>query len=251
MEAKPVSQVVGPVLRGAWSQITKLPNGDLYLCCICGGQVEPPKENENSGNLKCASCRELQAKKDAELKKKLAEQKAASLLARIPPAYKKTEREKLPFPDSLDKALEWDFNPMGLLIYGPSRSGKSRIAWKLIEREIMSGREVSTISALDLITYPALLMEDSQAASRLVRALAEAELLLMDDVFKSKLSERVEELLFAVLEQRGIWQRPTIVTLNDTPETLRARLSADRGPALIGRLSDYCQPFEVGTNPLP
>lgn len=217
---------------------------------MCGGQVEPPKAGENGGNLRCKSCSQLEREKLQAARKALAEQKATAMLAKIPPAYRKTEQAKLPFPDCLDRALKWEFNPMGLLLYGPSRSGKSRIAWKIVEREIMGGREVSTLAALDLITYPAMLMEDFGAAGRMVRALSETELLLMDDVFKSKLSERIEELLFAVLEQRGIWQRPTLVTLNDTPETLRARLSADRGPALIGRLSDYCQPFEIGTNSL-
>jgi DNA replication protein DnaC len=200
--------------------------------------------------LRCGTCQKLEEEKRKELAKKLREAKAEALLSIIPPAYRKTEQGKLPFPGALDKALKWEWNPQGPLLYGPSRSGKSRIAWKLVEREILSGREVSAMTAKDLLVYPALLMEDFSAASKLVHSLSEVELLLMDDVFKSKLSERVEELLFAVLEQRGTWQRPTIVTLNDTPETLQARMSSDRGPALIGRLRDYCQPLEIGTNPL-
>ena len=182
------------------------------------------------------------ADKEAEsLSERRAKDNREELLSRIPVAFRNTERSRLPHPEKLDAALQWKFGAMGLLLYGPTGCGKSRVAWEVAKREILSGRSLKCLNAFELSRYPSLFMSDSNSATAFADELVRAQLLLLDDVFKAKPTERVEELLFAVIDERGQWERPCIVTLNDTGDTLTSRLSADRGPALIRRMREYCQ----------
>ncbi len=142
--------------------------------------------------------------------------------------------------------MRWKFGPKGLVLFGPTGCGKSRIIWQIAQREILAGRKIKCVSSFEITRYPSLFMAENDAAGKFAESLVKAELLLLDDVFKAKATERVEELLFSVIDERGIWERPTLVTVNDTGETLTARLSSDRGPALIRRLRDYCQQIAVG-----
>lgn len=165
-----------------------------------------------------------------------------SLQGIVPPSFLQTEASKLPKPEMLEKALQWRFGPIGLLLYGPTRSGKSRIAWEVAKREIRNRRKIRAVDSFDLMRYPALFMENGGAATRFAEELESADITLLDDVFKAKTTERVEELLFAIIDRRSCWQRPCIITLNDTGESLGQRFSQDRGPALIHRLREFCQP---------
>ena len=132
----------------------------------------------------------------------------------------------------------------GLLLYGSTGTGKSRCIWEVAKREVLAGRRVKWLNAYELSRYPSLLMLNGGEAEKFIAELVNADLLLLDDVFKTKLTERIEELLFAVIDERGAWERPCLVTLNDTGESLVGRLSQDRGAALIRRLRDYCIPIQ-------
>ena len=140
----------------------------------------------------------------------------------------------------MDRALEWEYGPRGLLLYGPTGAGKSRIAWEVCKREILDGRAFRCLTALSLSRYPSLLMAGDDAAGKFADELCRVKLLLLDDVFKAKATERVEELIFNVVDERMEWELPVIVTINDSGSTLETRLSADRGPALLRRMRESC-----------
>lgn len=195
-------------------------------------------------DVKCKPCQKKHSDSVIGLERQLKEDNIAKSLEVIPTIFRKTERDKLPKPDKLDAALNWQFGPKGLLLYGPTGCGKSRVAWEVVKREILLGRNVRNLTALELSRYPSMLMADGQSASDFASKIIECTLLVMDDVFKAKPTERVEELLFSVIDERGQWERPCIVTLNDTGETLSSRLSTDRGPALIRRLREYCHSIQ-------
>jgi len=168
------------------------------------------------------------------------ESKKTKLLAEIRNSFKNTSREKLPNPEKLDVALRWQYGAKGLLVYGPTGAGKSRIIWEIAKREILNGRQIKNLNAYELTKYPSLLMAGNAEAVNFSDGLVNCDLLILDDVFKAKATERIEELLFSVIDERGAWERPCLVSLNDTGETLKERLSTDRGPALIRRLREHC-----------
>ena len=191
-------------------------------------------------DVTCRECEERQQRRQAEEKQMRLDLAKQTAISRIPKAFQLTVRELLPRPDMLDAVLRWQFGSKGLVLFGPTGLGKSRCAWSVVKREIESGRDVEMVDALVLSRYPAMLMADNDEAAKLSERLATCELLLLDDPFKVKPTERVEELLFLAVDQRMQWERPIIATLNDTGDTLLARLSSDRGPALIRRLREAC-----------
>lgn len=245
---KPISNLVGTALKELPQTLPVANSEDhAHVCCICGAVIILTKDDlrrfENSANLKCGNCSEFKDRADAEAYEQAKADALERRLELIPAAFLKTDREKLPQPEKLDAALRWNFGDKGLLLFGPSGSGKSRVAWEVIKREVERGRSFQFVTAFSLAQYPSLIMAGDGIAMEFADRLARCDLLFLDDVFKAKPTERVEELLFAVVDERGMWGRPCIITLNDTGETLSSRLSTDRGPALIRRLREYCEPI--------
>lgn len=190
---------------------------------------------------KCPECLRKQSERDDRIRAARLMAKEETAMSEIPPGFRNTSRKLLPHPEKLDEALAWKFGRRGLLCLGPTRCGKSRILWEVAKREIKAGRSVRAVTSFELLRYPALFMEGNDAAGKFADSLANADLVLLDDTFKAKLTDRVEELLFAIIDKRSQWNRPCLVTVNDTGETLQSRLSSDRGPALIARLREFCQ----------
>jgi DNA replication protein DnaC len=230
----------------ALSKMTTTTNtvSKTVTCWDCGNKFEwrgmegmPPNYIPQIQFLKCDTC--IQALSDKLAEKSL--RRVETRLDTIPTAFRQTVKSRLPFPQKLDEALQWKFGARGLMFLGPTRGGKSRILWELAKREIKAGKSVRSVTPYELLKYPALFMAGNDAAGKFAETLATVDLLLLDDVFKAKLTERVEELIFAIIDERSAWERPCLVTVNETGATLAERMSSDRGPALISRLREFCQ----------
>lgn len=72
-------------------------------------------------------------------------------------------------------------------------------------------------------------------------AIHTAGIIFFDDFGKLKMTERAEVELFGLLDYRFAHMLPVIITTNDDPETLAARVTGHRGPAFIARLREFCQ----------
>ncbi len=218
-------------------------DSDGKRCYECGVMValKPEDPRWRQLDVHCDACEKVRYDRSAQRREEELQSRKAAILSRIPSAFLKTERDKLPHPEKLDAAMRWTFGSRGLLLYGATGCGKSRVAWEIAKREVLAGKSFKCVNAFELARYPSMLMADSAAAEAFASELVKIDLLMLDDVFKAKPTERIEELLFAVIDERGGWDRPCIVTLNDTGDTLTNRLSSDRGPALIRRLRDYCE----------
>ena len=159
-----------------------------------------------------------------------------------PAAYRETKKHELPSPTKLDVVLRWKYGPKGLMLIGPTRRGKSRCAWKLMEREFFAGRNVECLDAKFAIDYAGKMNSGAAIASEWLTAKMNAGLLLLDDTLKVKLDNSgAETALFAVIEERMANNRPMVVTTQDTGETLLARMSPDRGVAMVARLRECCE----------
>lgn len=66
-----------------------------------------------------------------------------------------------------------------------------------------------------------------------------APLVFFDDFGKAKFTETVEVGFFEIIEQRTAWQRPTIITTNETGTTLASRMSSTRYDAFVERLREF------------
>ena len=67
-------------------------------------------------------------------------------------------------------------------------------------------------------------------------------MVLLDDLGKEKLTERVECEPFNLIEERSQHLRPIIVTTNTTGDTLESRFDDDRAGPFLRRVREFCEP---------
>jgi DNA replication protein DnaC len=157
----------------------------------------------------------------------------------VPPMYLDTDERRL---SGLLRAeiQNWTFGPLGLGFVGRSGAGKTRAAISLLKREHEEGRNVFFLSATDLALNSANQFADNPAIREISRSILKlcrsAEILLLDDLAKGRMTDRAESELYDVLEYRTSHRIPTIWTSNSDGPALLNMLSPDRGEAVIRRI---------------
>ena len=201
------------------------------VCPNCGTERER-KEKERWGKnerrtLECDNCSTTR--------------RVSKFNQTCPLLYQESEAIRLP-QAQLRQVMDWTFGTKGLLLIGATGKGKSRIAWKLLRRVLCEDKPERAFLWFDCIGFGHEIarhyrLED---AEQWLDRVAETPLLYLDDLGKLKLTERAETELFGLIERRCANQLPMIVTTNDTGDSLAARMTENRGPALVRRLREFC-----------
>jgi len=158
-----------------------------------------------------------------------------------PELYRDTDPQRL--PEAAGRVLDYAYGPKGLLVHGESGRGKTRAMWLLIRRlHVEDGRSLAFRDALEFT-------EEAVAAYRLnnARSWAErmtaAQVLFLDDLGKGRITQRVGEGLFAVVDRRAQRRKPTFITTNFVGETFKLRFEdQETAEPLIRRLKEFFIP---------
>lgn len=129
---------------------------------------------------------------------------------------------------------------------GETGLGKSRVAWHLLRRILIEDKPEVKFKWFDCVGFGHEIAKHYKAedAEEWLESMAAVQLVFMDDLGKLKLTERAEVELFGLIERRCANRLPMIVTTNDTGDTLASRMTDNRGPALIRRLREFCDPIQ-------
>lgn len=210
-------------------------------CYVCGKTFQVPAGPYAQYQKKCQPCSDAQ---DAASKKAIEERDAEKKLREwhelCPKGYRSVDRSKLPNPKKLDEVLEWQFGPKGLVLFGETGRGKTRCAWELLRIQFASGKSVAVMDAMAGLIYGSKFSDSVNEAKLWIEEMINVNILLLDDVFKVKLTDSFEGAVFALIDSRIQWERPTILTSNDTGATLVSRMSQDRANPLLRRLREHC-----------
>lgn len=168
-----------------------------------------------------------------------------------PPLYRQTDPARLPARGKLAEVMAWKYGPNGLLLVGPTGTGKTRCAWLLMRRLILEDcRRVTYFDGIGWGIEVAKEYGQPETTGQWLDRVCRAEILFLDDLFKAKMTEAQEQALYGVFDRRAAWQRPTIATMNSTGDMILARMTetgrADRGEALLRRMREFCEVVTFG-----
>ncbi|MBB4711156.1 DNA replication protein DnaC [Streptomyces luteogriseus] len=123
-----------------------------------------------------------------------------------------------------------------LLLVGPTGTGKTHYAWSLLGAVAETGTQVrwQMHTAADL--YASLRPRDGEDSESTFERIANAHLLVLDDLGASKWTEWVEEITYRLINHRYEECLPSIFTSNLPPTELRDAL----GGRVASRLTEMC-----------
>jgi hypothetical protein len=157
-----------------------------------------------------------------------------------PICFQDTEPHKLPSPTKLQRVMQWKYGPKGLVLHGITGLGKSRCLYELLKREFKSGRTLCIMDHSTAFKYAEAYERGPGEVNRWMEHRATVDILALDDLFKAKLTDSFEQVVFTIVSQRTERGLPILMTTQDVGDTLKSRMSSDRGPALIRRLREFC-----------
>lgn len=136
----------------------------------------------------------------------------------------------------------WDHKTgKGLLIHGATRKGKTRSAWYIAKRLWDEDNFKNKYLFLTMFELEARLVASwgKESWDKTMLHMTHMPYLFLDDLGKEKMTDRMASCLFALVDQRTMHKRSTIITTNLTGDTLLERFhDKETGAALVARLKD-------------
>lgn len=204
-----------------------------FICSKCGAEAQAvrPSSQYRAGERRSYECPQCAVNRRRTRFEKI-----------CPPLYQSSDPARLPGAQ-LAQVMAWGFNPRGLVLIGDTGKGKSRIAWYLLRRYLTKDRPERGFLWFDCIGFGHAITEHYKAedAEGWLESVAKVPLLFFDDLGKLKMTERAETELFGIIERRCANMLPIIATTNDSGDSLAARMTENRGPAMVRRLREFCQ----------
>lgn len=148
------------------------------------------------------------------------------------------------------RAMEWQYGPKGVVMHGPPRCGKTRILWLMIQKMVMAGLKPVCLTCHELSAQSAR-FNDEHAAFAWKDAVFAADSLCLDDFGTFKATERLEADIFDLIEGFVSAGKPVLITTNGTGDVQLAQFSAERGPAIVGRIREFCSSISFSIKPTP
>jgi DNA replication protein DnaC len=170
----------------------------------------------------------------------------AQLQASIPETFRETDRlHPAMMTPRIQEILRWDFNPRGILAHGRTGGGKSRACYLVALREAEFGRNVLIFPPAEFSRVMAKAYRDGRE-ERFHREIQNADLVYLDDLGKEKITQRVQEELFALVDYRITHKRPTMITTNFVGDLLVKRFEDQEAAApLVERFRNHFQIVHV------
>jgi DNA replication protein DnaC len=212
-------------------------------CRECGGAFSFEPLEMNGRRLfepdYCDPCAETLSSQRSKQEQRRAEEASKNrFLDSIPPIYRETDKTKI---TSILRNLIRDWTGGSVGIIGPSGEGKTRTAVILLEKT-HSRKSTMFLSSSNFGKIVASQFSDDplrrNTAEGIIARAYHADVLLLDDVGKGRMTDRAEAELHDLLEHRTSWKKTTIWTANSNARQLHDMFTADRADAILRRLTD-------------
>lgn len=201
------------------------------------------------GEESCEECRLANEAKQEARKHPTTEPIADKWLTICPPGYQGFNLDLLPKEGRsiAKRVLAWSPGSKGFGLMGPSRTGKTFLLYELFRQWYGHGKKICITTGTEF----AWACGNVEQADRreLMERMIRADMLMIDDLDKSKITGRVESDLYHVCEQRRRYERPVFVSVNSSSDELAGKMSGDGAAPIINRLSqDLCEFIDLNIN---
>lgn len=142
---------------------------------------------------------------------------------------------------SARNVYEFPYSRQGLIVKGQSGRGKTRAMWALVKSLYVDhGFAFEWMDALTFSDNSIAAARDNTLAAY-VKRLTVPAVLVLDDLGKSKMTQKVGEALFSLVEARTSREKPIYITTNFIGDTLSARFEDEEtSQPLLRRLREFC-----------
>jgi DNA replication protein DnaC len=210
-------------------------------CRECGVVIQYPKSVLDWLGEKAVVCDPCCTKLE-ELHDGTTAKRKESFRLYCPPLYYEIiekSYEKIP-PRMREIAHLFDY-PRGLLLHGPSGSYKTTIMWLIIKNLWMCKNiRATAMGATELAREIAVSFDRKNGYEDLIQQKTACVFLCIDDLGKERMTPRIEEAIFEILNVRCEKKKCTMITTNFVGEPLQERfLDAETGKAFVRRIRDY------------
>lgn len=219
-----------------------------YRCVHCDRQAipawNPTKKTFDMSVRVCDSCFESKDYWDNPfVYRKVFDKKGIVFAHRHPEyplAFHDTDASRTPL---LSKSYDWEptKEKPSLILHGESGTCKSRAAWILFDRLWRRNYPDKSLF-LQMRKFEGLIEKgfDERDHGKVLDILISCPVLVLDDLGKERLTQRLESDLFAVIDERTANLKTTIITTNYTGDKLLERfINKETGVALVRRIRDY------------
>ena len=158
----------------------------------------------------------------------------------MPVLFEDTDPDRLA-PELRDMCYNWLPTGKGLLVHGTTRKGKTRTAWYIADRLFKANPKANRFLFLTMFELEARLVASwgTSTWDKTMQHMVNIPLLFLDDLGKERMTERMASCLFALIDQRTMHKRSTVITTNLTGDTLLERFhDKETGAAFVARLKD-------------
>lgn len=146
-----------------------------------------------------------------------------------------------------------DPNRCHILLHGETGMCKSRAAWLMLSRfwkerwpvkaEFYSMRRLEAEIEDSFGEYGSV-----KGHGRFLNGICNLDLLVLDDLGKEQMTNRMEADIFSIIDSRTINRKPTIITTNHVGDGIADRFrNKETGQPFVRRLREYFVPFSVST----
>lgn len=135
----------------------------------------------------------------------------------------------------------------GFMFYGKAGSGKTHLAVAIARRVIEKKQiQVRFVRVVDLLSEIRKTFDENESyrtenESDLIKNYTAVPLLVVDDLGSEKTTDWVRQILYQIIDERWIEQKPIIVTSNLKPKELEARFEE----RIASRIAALCRLVET------